>query len=80
MACHGIDGKGNTEMGAPDLTDDYWLYGGSSVAIRETIKNGRHGSMPAHGELLGDTRTRLVAAYVWSLSQPAAAASAAAAD
>ena len=69
VACHGVDGKGNTEMGAPDLTDGYWLYGGSSEAIRASIAEGRHGSMPAHGELLGDTRTRLVAAYVWSLSQ-----------
>jgi len=73
VACHGIEGKGNPEMGAPDLTDGYWLYGGSSRDIRESIANGRHGSMPAHGELLGETRTRLVAAYVWSLSNPAKA-------
>ena len=78
VACHGIDGKGNAEMGAPDLTDGYWLYGGSSDAIRESIANGRKGSMPAHAELLGDTRARLVAAYVWSLSQPRAAAAGAA--
>jgi cytochrome c oxidase cbb3-type subunit 3 len=70
VACHGIEGKGNQELGAPDLTDGYWLYGGSSEAIRESIVNGRHGSMPAHGELLGETRARLVAAYVWSLSNP----------
>ena len=37
-------------------------------SLRETIVNGRHGSMPAHGPLLGETRARLVAAYVWSLS------------
>ncbi len=80
VACHGIDGKGNTEMGAPDLTDGYWMYGGSSDAIRESIANGRKGSMPAHGELLGDTRTRLVAAYVWSLSQAPSAGAAPAAD
>ncbi|MBS0231630.1 MAG: cytochrome-c oxidase, cbb3-type subunit III [Proteobacteria bacterium] len=67
-ACHGKDGKGNTALGAPDLTDDYWLYGNSTEALHETIANGRHGSMPAWGETLGDTRTRLVAAYVWSLS------------
>ncbi|HVI25092.1 MAG TPA: cytochrome-c oxidase, cbb3-type subunit III [Xanthomonadaceae bacterium] len=70
VACHGVDGKGNTEMGAPDLTDRYWLYGGSSAAIRETIVNGRHGTMPAHRDLLGETRARLVAAWVWSLSNP----------
>jgi cytochrome c oxidase cbb3-type subunit 3 len=68
VACHGVDGKGNKEMGAPDLTDDYWLYGNSNEALHQTIAKGRHGSMPAHRELLGETRARLVAAYVWSLS------------
>ncbi|MDO5506065.1 MAG: cytochrome-c oxidase, cbb3-type subunit III [Pseudoxanthomonas suwonensis] len=68
VACHGVDGKGNQDLGAPDLTDDVWLYGNSTEAIRTTIQDGRHGVMPPHGELLGDTRTRLVGAYVWSLS------------
>ena len=73
VACHGEKGKGNQAMGAPDLTDDYWLYGDTSEALRKTIIDGRHGSMPAHRELLGETRARLVAAYVWSLSnQPGA--------
>ena len=67
-SCHGTDGKGKHDLGAPDLTDDYWMYGDSTASLRETIINGRHGSMPAHGELLGETRARLVAAYVWSLS------------
>jgi cytochrome c oxidase cbb3-type subunit 3 len=72
VACHGADGKGNQAMGAPDLTDDYWLYGNSTESMRQTIAKGRHGSMPAHRKLLGETRSRLVAAYVWSLSnQPA---------
>ena len=68
VACHGIDGKGNTTMGAPDLTDNYWLYGSSKQSLVQTIAKGRHGSMPAHRQLLGETRARLVAAYVWSLS------------
>ncbi|MBF6025206.1 cytochrome-c oxidase, cbb3-type subunit III [Lysobacter niastensis] len=68
VACHGVDGKGNQELGAPDLTDDYWLYGNSTESLRQTIANGRHGSMPAHRPILGETRARLVAAYVWSLS------------
>ncbi len=68
VACHGVDGKGNQEIGAPDLTDNYWLYGSSRESLRRTITEGRHGSMPAHRELLGETRVRLVAAYVWSLS------------
>lgn len=75
IACHGPEGKGDPVMGAPDLTDGYWLYGDSSDAIRQTIAKGRHGSMPAHRALLGETRARLAAAYVWSLShkpQPAA--------
>jgi cytochrome c oxidase cbb3-type subunit 3 len=76
VACHGKDGKGNQELGAPDLTDDDWLYGNSSESLHKTIADGRHGIMPPHLPILGDTRTRLVAAYVWSLShaEPAAAA------
>ncbi|MBD9370199.1 cytochrome-c oxidase, cbb3-type subunit III [Xanthomonas sp. XNM01] len=68
VACHGIDGKGNQELGAPDLTDDYWMYGSTRESLTRTITDGRHGVMPAHRELLGETRARLVAAYVWSLS------------
>jgi cytochrome c oxidase cbb3-type subunit 3 len=67
-ACHGVDGKGNQDVGAPDLTDNYWLYGSSRESLYQTIAHGRHGSMPAHRELLGETRARLAAAYVWSLS------------
>ena len=71
VACHGKDGKGDAKVGAPDLTDSYWLYGDSRESLRETIANGRHGVMPAWGKILGDTRSRLVAAYVWSLSHQA---------
>ena len=73
-SCHGVDGKGNEELGAPNLADDYWLYGDSTAALRETISKGRHGSMPPHRGLLGETRARLVASYVWSLSHPQAKA------
>lgn len=75
-ACHGTDGKGNTDMGAPDLTDDYWLYGSSKASLRKTIIEGRHGVMPAQREALGEARARVVAAYVWSLSQREAAGAA----
>lgn len=75
VACHGPDGKGNQGIGAPDLTDDYWLYGDSREALRTTIAEGRHGVMPAWGKVLGETRSRLAAAYVWSLSHPTAQAS-----
>ena len=68
VACHGVEGKGNQDLGAPDLTDEYWLYGHDKQSLRQTIVGGRHGVMPAHRELLGETRARLVSAYVWSLS------------
>ena len=68
-ACHGMDGKGNKIFGAPNLTDETWLYGGSDETIRETILKGRNGMMPAHGDMLGPNRTKILAAYVLSLSQ-----------
>jgi cytochrome c oxidase cbb3-type subunit III len=68
VACHGIDGKGSIAMGAPNLTDNIWLYGGSPGQIKHTLVNGRNGTMPAHGDLLGNDRIHLVAAYVYSLS------------
>ena len=77
VACHGERGKGNQELGAPDLSDGYWLYGSSNEALRETISNGRHGSMPGQRAALGETRARLVSAYVWSLSHSPAKAAAA---
>jgi cytochrome c oxidase cbb3-type subunit 3 len=70
-ACHGADAHGNPQLGAPDLTDDYWLYGRSRSIIRTGLEQGRNGVMPAHQPLLGETRTRLAAAYVWSLTHPA---------
>ncbi|HWS75317.1 MAG TPA: cytochrome-c oxidase, cbb3-type subunit III [Quisquiliibacterium sp.] len=67
-ACHGADGKGNPALGAPNLTDKTWLYGGSLASIVETINNGRSNQMPAFGQLLGDGKIRVLAAYVWGLS------------
>jgi len=67
-ACHGVDGTGNKVFGAPNLTDDTWLYGSSDATIRETIVSGRNGMMPAHGDLLGENRTKILAAYISSLS------------
>ncbi|KFN45010.1 cytochrome-c oxidase, cbb3-type subunit III [Arenimonas oryziterrae] len=69
-ACHGADGKGNPAIGSANLTDDYWLYGNRIEDIRAAIEQGHNGHMPAHKEILGETRTRLVAAYVYSLSHP----------
>jgi cytochrome c oxidase cbb3-type subunit 3 len=71
-ACHGADGKGNQQLGAPNLTDDVWLYGRSEGDIIATITHGRSGHMPAHKELLGEARAHMLAAYVWGLSHPGA--------
>jgi len=68
-ACHGADGKGNPALGAPNLTDDIWLYGGGESTIVETITKGRNGQMPPWGEFLGPNKTHLLAAYVYGLSQ-----------
>jgi len=70
-ACHGAEGKGNPIVGAPNLTDNIWLYGGSLDDIKASIRNGRSGKMPAWGELLGADRVRLVAAWVLAQSKPA---------
>jgi len=67
-ACHGPDGKGNQAMGAPNLTDDVWLYGGGESTVIESITKGRSGHMPAWGEFLGEGKVHLLAAYVYGLS------------
>ncbi len=69
IACHGAEGKGNFALGAPNLTDKVWLYGGSMGAIKKTISGGRNGHMPAHLDFLGSDKVHLVAAYVYSLSK-----------
>jgi cytochrome c oxidase cbb3-type subunit 3 len=69
VACHGPEGKGNPALGAPDLTDDVWLYGGSITRIAESLRIGRNGRMPAQLERLGEDKIHLLTAYVYSLSQ-----------
>ena len=66
-ACHGDDGKGNRELGAPDLTDAIWLYGSSEAAIAAQVRAPTHGVMPAWSERLGDTTVKELAVYVHSL-------------
>ena len=68
-ACHGADGKGNTALGAPNLTDRIWLHGWGEDLIVRTITNGWQNSMPAQKTRLGDDQIRVLAAYVWSLSR-----------
>lgn len=67
-ACHGAEGKGNTALGAPNLTDKTWLYGGSQADIIDAIMNGRQGSMPAHEERLTPQQIDLLVAYVLKTS------------
>jgi cytochrome c oxidase cbb3-type subunit 3 len=81
-ACHGADGKGNQTLGAPNLTDDIWLYGRSEASIVDTIMHGRgtntltpgQSVMPAHKDTLGEAKVHILAAYVYSLRFQAPAA------
>jgi cytochrome c oxidase cbb3-type subunit 3 len=66
-ACHGMDGKGNQMLGAPDLTDSIWLYGGMLKDIQTTLSTGRSGKMPAHQHLFNEQEAKVLAAYVLSL-------------
>jgi len=68
MACHSAGGTGNQAIGAPNLTDKIWLFGGSAETIMETIRKGRTTTMPAFEDFLGDAKVHVLAAYVWSLS------------
>ena len=72
VACHGADGKGNPALGAPNLADEIWLYGGTQQAVMQSIDKGRSGRMPAHREFLGDAKAHVLAAYIYSLSHPPA--------
>ena len=68
-ACHGADGRGNPLLGAPNLTDNVWLYGSDFNTIAESIRLGRHGMMPAHAPLIGEDKVRLAAAWVLAQSK-----------
>lgn len=72
VACHGQDAKGVHAIGAPNLTDDVWLYRqpGQPVleSVLETLRNGRNGHMPAQAPYIGEDKVHLVAAYIYSLS------------
>ncbi len=79
-ACHGAAGTGNQAIGAPNLTDDIWLYGSSEKIMTEGVTGGRHLDitdghlpMPSFGPTLGPDKIKLLAAYVWGLSNTPAA-------
>ncbi|MEA3390949.1 cytochrome-c oxidase, cbb3-type subunit III [Sphingobium sp. CCH11-B1] len=65
--CHGPAGHGDRALGAPNLTDGIWLYGGDTETIRETVWTSRQGVMPRWGDKLDKATVRMLAAYVHSL-------------
>ena len=71
-ACHGVEGKGNPMLGAPNLTDATWLHGSAETAIVDVVTRGRTNQMPAHKGLLDESKIHLLTAYVLSLSRQGA--------
>jgi cytochrome c oxidase cbb3-type subunit 3 len=70
-ACHGDEGKGKTEMGAPDLTDHFWIYGGDLQSVSSTVWNGRQGKMPTWDERLSALDRKILALYLTDLPRAA---------
>jgi len=70
-ACHGPEGKGNTALGAPNLTDKVWLHGWGEDAVVSMITMGKTNVMPAHEKRLSPEQLHVLSAYVWNLSQTA---------
>jgi cytochrome c oxidase cbb3-type subunit 3 len=67
VACHGPDAKGNPAMGAPNLTNGVWLYGGSAEQIAHSLRAGRNGMMPSFKDTLSEDKIHLLTAYVYGL-------------
>jgi cytochrome c oxidase cbb3-type subunit 3 len=63
-ACHGVDGRGNPALGAPNLFDNVWMYGGDIASVVATVRDGRSGVMPPWGGRLTNDEARLIAAWV----------------
>ncbi|GER09046.1 cytochrome-c oxidase, cbb3-type subunit III [Variovorax boronicumulans] len=70
-ACHGIGGVGNPALGAPRLNDRIWLHGYGEAAIVQIINEGKHSAMPAQEGRLTEAQIKLLASYVWGMSNPA---------
>jgi len=73
-ACHGVDGRGNAALGAPNLFDNVWLYGGDIASVVATVRDGRSGVMPPWRTRLTDDEARLVTAWVIAQGSAARAA------
>jgi cytochrome c oxidase cbb3-type subunit 3 len=69
-ACHGADGKGNQALGAPNLTDKTWLHGWGEAAIVDIVTKGKTNIMPAQKDRLTAEQIKVLASYVWGLSNP----------
>ena len=69
-ACHGEEGKGIKDLGAPDLSDGVWIYGGDRQSIFTTVFGGRQGHMPSWEGRLGPVDRKILALYVLDLGQP----------
>ncbi len=67
-ACHGVGGKGNPALGAPNLSDDIWLHGWGEAAIVAMVNNGKTNQMPAQTTTLTEAQIRVLTSYVWGLS------------
>lgn len=67
-ACHNADAKGNPLLGAPDLTDKYWMWGSTEASMIETVTNGRMNRMPGFGDFLGEDKVHLLSAYIWGMN------------
>lgn len=72
-ACHGVDGKGNPAVGAPNLFDDVWIYGGNIESVVASVTGGRNGVMPPWRQRLNADEVRLIAAWVISKGPDGAA-------
>ena len=68
-ACHGMEAKGNPMLGAPNLTNGIWLYGGSKEKIAQTLRKGRNGKMPAFDETLSEAKIHILTAWVYGLRE-----------
>lgn len=67
-ACHGIDGKGNPALGAPNLTDGIWLHGVGEAAVTAMVNEGKVNQMPAQASRLTESQIHVLTSYVWGLS------------
>ena len=70
VACHGADAKGNPELGAPNLTDTFWIYGGSLEAIDTTVWSGRQGHMPTWESRLSELDRKILTLYLLDKRTP----------